>query len=111
VLKYGINNLVRIREIIESKQQIYYRGTNNPDEDSLIKNKKIRPSLNHITQKRELGLSASDVPSVGRHFKFLYTLTGKEIGQGSDGEPMLDIDSIKFINWIVPPPMERQQAF
>jgi dihydroxyacetone kinase len=91
---------MRIQEVIERKQQIYYRGTNNPDEDSLIKNKEIRHSLNHITQKRELGLSASDVPSVGRHFKFLYTLTGKEIGLGADGEPILDIDSIEFINWI-----------
>jgi hypothetical protein len=91
---------MKIQEIIESKQQIYYRGTNNPNEDSLIKNKEIRPSLDHITQKREQGLSVSDVPSVGKYFKYLYKLTGKEIGLGADGEPLLDIDTVEFINWI-----------
>jgi hypothetical protein len=80
--------------------KIYYRGTDNLEEEKLVKNKTIRPSINHLTNKPEKGLSVSDTKSVGKHFKYMYSLTGKEIGEGSDGEPILDISSIKFIRWI-----------
>ena len=85
---------------IEKSNKIYYRGTNNPNEDSLVKNKQLQTYLNHITNKREKGISVSDVPDVGKYFNYLYTLTGKEIGIGADGEPLLDPTTIEFIEWI-----------
>ncbi len=30
----------------------------------------------------------------------MYELTGKEIGTGSDGEPLLDTNTIKFTRWV-----------
>lgn len=85
---------------IEKPSKIYYRGTNNPTEDQLVRNKQLQPSLNHITNKREKGISVSDVPGVGKYFDYLYTLTGEEIGLGADGEPLLDPTTIEFIGWI-----------
>lgn len=85
---------------IEKSNKIYYRGTNNPNESQLVRTKQLRPSLNHITNKREQGISVSDVPDVGKYFNYLYTLTGKEIGIGADGEPLLDPTTIEFIGWV-----------
>lgn len=85
---------------IEKSNTIYYRGTNNPDEDQLVRDKELRPSLNHITNKREKGISVSDVPDVGKYFRYLYKLTGKEIGIGADGEPLLDPTTVEFIGWV-----------
>lgn len=80
--------------------RIYYRGTNNPHEDQLVKTRQLRPSLNHLTNKREMGISVSDVPDVGNYFDFMYTLTGTEVGEGADGEPLLEPKSVEFIKWI-----------
>jgi len=85
---------------IEKQRQIYYRGTDNKDEEYLVKDRTIQKSRNHLTGQIEAGLSVSDVPSVGRYFKHMYTLTGSEIGQGADGEPLLDIKTVRFIKWI-----------
>lgn len=83
-----------------AQRKTYYRGTNNPDEDRLVTTKSLRPSTNHITRQREVGISVSDVPDVGNHFKYLYKLSGIEIGEGSDGEPLLDPLSVIFIEWV-----------
>lgn len=85
---------------LKKTSRIYYRGTNNPNEDQLVRTKQLRPSLNHITNKREQGISVSDVPDVGKYFNHLYKLTGKEIGIGADGEPLLDPTTIEFIGWV-----------
>lgn len=79
---------------------IYYRGTNNPNEEQLVNNKTLRASTNNITKNLEIGISVSDVDSVGSYFKYLYMLTGTEIGIGSDGEPLLDPTSVKFVKWV-----------
>ena len=81
----------------------YYRGTNNKSEVDLIKSGEIRPSLNHLSKGYEKGLSVSDTDSVGKYFKYLYKLRGKEVGEGSDGEPLLDIGSLEFVKWIENP--------
>ena len=85
---------------IEKLNRIYYRGTNNRDEDQLVRAKQLRASLDHTTNKREKGISVSDVADVGKCFNYLYKLTGKEIGLGSDGEPLLDPTTVEFINWM-----------
>lgn len=84
----------------EYSRKTYFRGTNNPNEDELVKRKELRPSLNHITNKREIGISVSDVPDVEKYFDYLYTITGIEVGEGADGEPLLDPKTIKFVKWI-----------
>ena len=80
--------------------QTYYRGTNNIDEPVLIHKKLINPSKNHLSGNHEKGLSVSDTLHVAKFFKYVYKISGKEIGLGSDGEPILDINTIKFIKWI-----------
>lgn len=84
----------------ESSQKVYFRGTNNSKEDELVKSKQLRPSLNHITNKREIGVSVSDVPDVGNYFQYLYKVTGTEVGTGADGEPLLDPKTIEFVKWV-----------
>lgn len=84
-------------------QTTYFRGTNNPDEESLIRNKQLRSSVNHLTNAPERGISVSDVDSVGKYFRYLYRLTGKEIGTGTDGEPLLDPTTVSFLGWIKSP--------
>lgn len=83
-----------------SGHTVYYRGTNNSNEDQLVKSRQLRPSLNHITNKRERGISVSDVPDVGKYFDFMYMLTGTEVGEGADGEPLLDPNTVEFIKWV-----------
>jgi hypothetical protein len=85
---------------VEKQRQIYYRGTNNRDEESWIRQGTIQRSTNHLTGQQEAGLSVSDVSTVGRYFKHLYALSGREVGTGADGEPLLDIRTVKFIKWI-----------
>ena len=116
VIGVGLNMLIdfieRFRELdpllIESVlagyaicfESEYYRGTNNKSEEDLIKSGDMRPSLNHIDKSREKGLSVSDTDNVGKYFKYLYKLRGTEVGEGSDGEPLLDVDSLEFVNWV-----------
>jgi hypothetical protein len=90
------------KDYIEETQnsKVYYRGTNNPSEDTLVKSKKLLPSLNHLTGQREKGISVSDVPDVGEYFKYLYKIKGIEIGEGADGEPLLDPNTIYFVKWV-----------
>lgn len=87
----------------ESNRKIYYRGTDNPDEENLVKTKTLRPSFNHVNNKQEIGISVSDVPDVKKFFKYMYQISGIEIGEGSDGEPLLDPKSVKFVTWVDKP--------
>lgn len=91
----GINMTFK-QWLVETGTRYYYRGTNNADEPELIKSGLIRPSINHLTGDYEIGLSVSDVEEpLMKYFKYVYKVTGKEIGLGSDGEPLLDIKTVK----------------
>lgn len=77
--------------------KIYYRGTNNFNELTLIKNKSIKHSRNHLTNKLEKGLSVSDTPDIlFNYFSIVYKIKGKEIDIGADGEPILDINTLEL---------------
>ena len=93
--------------------KLYYRGTNNINEPQYIINGTFHLSKNHLTNKLEKGLSVADVfnnesgisvsstyEQLLKYFKYVYIVTGDEIGIGSDGEPLLDVKTLKFINWI-----------
>lgn len=81
-------------------ESVYYRGTDNINEPDLIKSGQLKNSTNKLTAKEESGVSVSDVPDVKAHFKHMYKVTGNEVGTGSDGEPLLDPKSMKFVNWV-----------
>jgi len=78
----------------------YYRGTNNIHEPALLMQGILTKSKNHLTGDEENGLSVSDVSDVGDFFDHMYLVTGEEIGLGADGEPLLDLDTAKFLQWI-----------
>lgn len=93
--------------------KLYYRGTNNKKEPDLIISGKMRASVNHKSNRKEQGLSVADVfndksgvavsstfEQLLKYFKYVYIVSGEEIGIGSDGEPLLDVSSLEFINWI-----------
>lgn len=80
--------------------KFYFRGTNNFNELKLIKYKLLAPSKNHITKKYEKGLSVSDTFYIANFYKYVYKISGVEIAIGSDGEPVLDLNTIKFVKWI-----------
>lgn len=79
---------------------IYYRGTNNIYEPALLAQGILRKSVNQLTGDIEDGLSVSDVDDVGKYFRHMYLITGDEISTGSDGEPILDLDTAKFLRWV-----------
>ena len=92
-----------LRELIYPKQVdgVFYRFTNNKNELSLIESGEIRPSKNHADGYSEAGLSVADGPHYGIFgHKYGYLVTGNVVGTGSDGEPLLDVKSIKPLSKI-----------
>jgi hypothetical protein len=74
----------------------FYRATNNPKEKPII-------SKNYATNKSEAGMSVSKSPHYGVHgYKYIYKVSGNIIGTGSDGEPLLDISSVKRTSKNIP---------
>ncbi len=75
----------------------YWRATDNQHEIKLIKAGELSPSLNHAENRQERGLSVTDhlgyIMTAGYHYG--YRVQGEVIGYGSDGEPLLDIATLK----------------
>jgi len=88
----------KIRFIKNKDIDFYFRCTDNKDEINLAKTKKIKPSLNFRDNYREKGLSVSQHPHYHGQYKYIYVVKGDEIAVGSDGEPVLDIDTIQVIS-------------
>lgn len=80
----------------------YWRGTESPNEPELIVRGTIRPSKNHMTGKYEQGLSVWPNANYLGHHKYLYKVSGVVNGWGADGEPTLDINTLKVISPIKP---------
>jgi hypothetical protein len=75
---------------------VYFRWTNRETEPELARGRTIRPSVNHLAQKTEAGLSVSAGPWLYfRMHSFCYFVSGKDLGLGSDGEPILDISTLE----------------
>jgi hypothetical protein len=90
----------KITEIIESqmpKAEYFWRATNNKQEIELIKYGKINPSRDQRDGKPEKGLSVSENFGycLGLGYKYGYRIKGKVISLGTDGEPILDINSLQ----------------
>lgn len=73
----------------------FYRVVGSEREIDYIKNGTIRKSVNHMTGEEEAGLSVWETPKY--RTGTIIEVTGKPISIGSDGEPILDISSIKFV--------------
>lgn len=74
----------------------YWRFTNLKDEIDLARSGKINPSKNHADGILEAGLSVANGPHYGvQGYKYGYLISGSLVGHGSDGEPVLDIKSLR----------------
>lgn len=78
---------------------VFYRGTNNKSEIGLLESGKLKNSQNHLTGESEDGVSVWDGMRYQSH-KYTYKVTGDVIGQGADGEPVLDPKSMKVVGGI-----------
>lgn len=78
----------------------YIRVVHRKDDYEHLKKGTHRGSMNHATNEEEGGLSAAKSPEFAA--KYAYYLTGKEIGKGSDGEPLLDVSTAKPKGRIMP---------
>jgi hypothetical protein len=106
-----------VKEMIESecarlggaiKDGEFYRETNNPKEIELIKQGKIHLSKNHATGEKELGLSTWEKLNYTGQ-KYVYKISGIPIATGDDGEPVLDVKSLKAIGKEIPASRARSE--
>jgi hypothetical protein len=74
----------------------FWRFTNNKNEIALIKSGTIRCSKNFAANELENGLSVAIHRGYScQGYNYGYKITGTIINYGSDGEPVLDIKSLK----------------
>jgi hypothetical protein len=80
----------------QESNDYYWRFTNNKSELALIKSGAIRRSNNFITNELEKGLSVATHSGYScQGYNYGYKITGTVIDYGSDGEPVLDIKSLR----------------
>ena len=74
---------------------VFYRATSSKKEAEYIRKGIIRPSANHMTGKKEDGLSVWEISKYPSDI--LEKVSGDVIGIGSDGEPLLDVKTVKLL--------------
>jgi len=74
----------------------YIRTSSNLDDLNHLKNGTHRGSRNWSTGESEGGLSVSKSPEF--YSDNMSLVSGKKIGDGSDSEPILDIDTVNYID-------------
>ena len=74
---------------------VFYRATSSKKEAEYIRKGTIRPSVNHMTGKKEDGLSVWEISKYPSDI--LEKVSGDVIGIGSDGEPLLDVKTVKLL--------------
>lgn len=85
------------------KENWFWRLTNNKSEALLAKQGKLRASKNHAEGRAEPGLSVADhlgYSIIG--YDYAYKVDGEVIGTGSDGEPILSIESLSVKSKVMP---------
>ena len=83
------------------KDKHFYRVIGSDKEIEYIKKGTIRKSVNHMTGETEDGLSVWEIPKYAGGK--IIEITGDVISIGSDGEPLLDVSTIKFVKVIENP--------
>lgn len=91
----------------ERKAGTYYRVMGSDKEIGYLKNGTIRPSVNHMTGEQEVGLSVWETP---KYFGKVAKIEGELVGIGSDGEPLLDPKTVKFIGLYEDGQQKREDA-
>lgn len=83
--------LLALHDSIETTPGVYWRGTNRRGEYAdVLAGVEIR-SRNHATGTLEAGMSVSTTLATvwGYGYRYCYRVTGRDVGPGSDGEPVL----------------------
>lgn len=81
----------------EAEDGFFYRFTSDRDEFRKIQAGEYTQSVNHTDNRLERGISVSKDMSycaLGA-YDYFYKVSGKVIGRGSDGEPLLDAATMK----------------
>lgn len=86
----------------------FYRVIGSDKEIEYIKNGTVRKSVNHMTGEKEDGLSAWEIPKYAGGK--LIEITGDVVGIGSDGEPLLDVSTVKFVKIVENPNELRKKG-
>ncbi len=74
----------------------YWRWTNNKNEHTIAAKGNLQNSVNHVDGTTEKGISVADHLGYGVWgYKYVYRVQGRTLGEGSDGEPLLDPKSLK----------------
>lgn len=73
----------------------FYRVIGSDKEIDYIKKGTVKKSVNHMTGEQEAGLSVWETVKYGGGK--VVELTGDVVGLGSDGEPLLDVSTVKFV--------------
>jgi hypothetical protein len=84
---------------ITKNDSFFYRGTNNPHELNLLLQGKLKSSINYLSGDEEAGISVSETfDGIETFFAIIYKVSGTPISNiyGSDGEPLLDLTTIKL---------------
>lgn len=98
------NVRIKVKSMVENecyylggirKEGHYYRVMGSDKELEYIKKGTIRPSVNHMTGKKEDGLSCWEYPKYGTGS--LVEVKGGLAAIGSDGEPVVDIATLEFV--------------
>ena len=94
-MEIGINYVFSLRH--SGNQDYFFRCTFSAQEDKRV-NEII--SINHIDGSREQGLSVSQSPGYQSwgSYPYIYVVSGKIVGTGSDGEPVLKPGTIKALS-------------
>lgn len=84
------------RYISPLPDDVFIRVSNNPEDFKYLKDKTHKGSKDHFRQVEEGGLSVAKSPEIPS--KYGYYVKGKVIGEGTDGEPLLDLGSVEVIS-------------
>lgn len=79
---------------------VFWRGSPNKNDMELLRAGQHRGSKNHATGEWEDGLSVARTPEAFG-YPYYYRVKGKQIGHGSDSEPLLDMASVKPVGRVM----------
>lgn len=77
-------------------ENVYLRVSDNSNDYKHLVNGTHRGSINHANGKSENGLSVAKFPETPD--KYYYFIKGEKIGEGTDGEPLLDVNKIEVVS-------------
>lgn len=92
-----LNDFFSVSYAEKAEEGYYFRFTSDKNEFQKIQDGKYTQSVNHQDNRLERGISVSldmSYCALGA-YDFFYKVSGKVIGYGSDGEPLLDASTMQ----------------